>query len=74
MAIKANDMYWRMFIDSNLRIFTITVLPLSEPTHQELVADEPTLRKIVELLVDDGWMQCQRRAFEMCVRLGTATP
>jgi hypothetical protein len=71
MALKANDMYWRMFIDSKLRIFTITVLPLSEPTHQEFVASEATLRKIVELLVDDGWIQCQRKAFEMCVRNGS---
>lgn len=71
MGIKVEDIYWRMYIDIKLKAFTLTMVPLSEPSHREIVTDEETLKAIAKGLESLGWQRCQRRLFEMYVRKGT---
>lgn len=71
MAIKADDLYWRIYADDKLKIFTLTMVPLQGTSHHALVASETTLKAIAEGLVAVGWTQCQRRAFEVIVRRGS---
>jgi len=68
MAIKVEDMYWRLYADHKLKIFTLTMVPLSEPTHHEINAHEKTLKAITKGLQAVGWQKCQRRAFEVYVK------
>jgi hypothetical protein len=69
--IKVEDIYWRIYADYKLKIFTLTMVPLSEPTHHELIAHEVTLTAIAQGLQAVGWKKCQRRLFEVYVRNGS---
>lgn len=71
MAVKVENIYWRIYADHQLKIFTHTMVPLSEPTHHELVAHEDILNAIAKGLTAIGWTKCQRKLFEMYVRNGT---
>jgi hypothetical protein len=71
MATKVEDIYWRIYADHRLKVFTLTMVPLSEPTHHELVAHKETLSAIAKGLQAVGWKSCQRRLFELYVRKGT---
>jgi hypothetical protein len=70
--LKVEDLYWRIYADHQLKIFTFTMTPLKEPTHHELVAHKDTLKAIAKGLRTIGWQEHQRRVFELCVRKGTA--
>lgn len=70
--MRVEDMYWRIYADHKLKIYTLTMVPLSEPSHHELVAHVETLRAIARGLRMQGWRSCQRRAFEILIRQETA--
>ncbi len=66
--VRVEDLYWRLYADNQHKVFTLTMVPLSEPTHHELVAHKDTLKAIAQGLQVIGWTSCQRRAFEVVVR------
>jgi hypothetical protein len=73
MAIKVEELYWRLYADYQHKVFTLTMVPLSEPTHHELVAHKETLKALAQGLQAIGWTPCQRKAFESVVRRQVST-
>lgn len=64
VAIKAEEIYARIYVDCKLKLFTLTGVPLKRPTHLPIVAPESALMKLKESLVDQGYTWVTRQLFE----------
>jgi hypothetical protein len=67
-ALKAEEMYSRVYVDCKLKLYCFTAVPLKKQTHYPIVADEFALRNLCQTLKADGFTAATRPAFEVLVR------